>query len=330
MADMFTEITIQSVSAFIGGGAVAAVPPIVQSVRKRRGRHESHADDGGVQIFPGSSLEGVTIDNSRRIDNSRHVDRSRHTVDNRSIVINNIRESGGQTDAARGGVSDDSMWLIVVALIAAAALFANYYPIVSWFSLGAGVGFAVTATLGVIRAMRWRLWGAGAAIVLIEAVLAVVAVVWTWVAVFSAEHRGATLESLRAQMALDVAATPVAPGPLEWVHRHLIAPIVSFVEVAVSTGQMIFLISLFGAFVVSFMVMLLVWARLYDWYVYLGFLFGTGSRWAAKRAEQHMQLTAADLWMVLLMVAVAIFFASGVFVGLADAGAQTMPAPAGG
>lgn len=323
MADMFTEITIQSVSAFIGGGAVAAIPPIVQLVRRRRRRPDADADGGGVPVFIGSSLEGVTIDNSRRVDNSDH------RVDNRSIVINHIRESGGMKDAARGGVPDDSIWLIVVALIAAAALFANYYPIVSWFSLGVGVGFAVTAVLGVVRAMRWKLWGRGAAIVLIEAVLAIIAVLWTWVALFSSEHKGATLETLRAQMAVEVARSPITPGPLEWVQRHILAPVGAFVEIAFSTGQMIFLISLFGAFAVSLMVMLLVWARLYDWYVYLGFLFGAGSRWAAKRAEQHRQLTVADLWMILLMVAIAIFFASGVFVGLADAGMQP-PAPAGG
>lgn len=323
MADMFTEITIQSVSAFIGGGAVAAIPPIVQLVRRRRRRPDADADGGGVPVFIGSSLEGVTIDNSRRVDNSDH------RVDNRSIVINHIRESGGMKDAARGGVPDDSIWLIVVALIAAAALFANYYPIVSWFSLGVGVGFAVTAVLGVVRAVRWKLWGRGAAIVLIEAVLAIIAVIWTWVAVFSSEHKGATLETLRAQMAVEVARSPITPGPLEWVQRHILAPVGAFVEIAFSTGQMIFLISLFGAFAVSLMVMLLVWARLYDWYVYLGFLFGAGSRWAAKRAEQHRQLTVADLWMILLMVAIAIFFASGVFVGLADAGMQP-PAPAGG
>lgn len=323
MADIFTEITIQSVSAFIGGGAVAAIPPIVQLIRRRRGHDESGVDDGGVPIFTGSSFEGATI------DNSRHVDNSDRRIDNRSIVIKHIRESGGSKDAARGGVPDDSIWLIVIALIAAAALFANYYPIVSWFSLGVGVGFAVTAVLGVVRAVRSKLWGRGAAIVLIEAVLAIIAVVWTWVAVFSSEHKGATLETLRAQMAVEVARSPITPGPLEWVQRHILAPVGAFVEIAFSTGQMIFLISLFGAFVVSFMVMLLVWARLYDWYVYLGFLFGAGSRWAAKRAEQHRQLTVADLWMILLMVAIAIFFASGAFVGLADAGMQS-PAPAGG
>lgn len=328
MADMFTEITIQSISAFIGGGAVAVVPPIVQLIqRRRRGERDAAAAANGVVIFPGSSLEGVEIDNSLRVDNSRHVDRSRHVVDNRSTVINNIRESGGPKEAASGGLSTESMWLIVAGMVVAAALFANYYVIVSWFALGLGVGFAVTATLGVIRAVRWKLSDRGSALVLAEAALAVTAVIWTWVAVFTSEHRGSTLETLRAQMAVEVAQTPITPGLVEWIHRHLLAPVGAFVNVAIANGQAVFVISLFGAFVVSFLVMLLVWVRLFNWYVYLGFHFGFGSQRAAKRAQRHADLAVADLGIVLLLATIAVLFASGVVVSMADAG---VPAPAGG
>ncbi|MCI1019672.1 hypothetical protein HWD99_13660 [Microbacterium sp. C5A9] len=332
MADMFTEITIQSVSAFIGGGAVAAIPPIVQLVRRRRrGARDAASAADGVVIFPGSSLEDVEIDNSRHVDNRRYTDRSRHVVDNRSTVITNITESRGAAGTASGASSTESTWLIVFGMLVAAALFANYYVVVSWFALGLGVGFGLTATLGVIRALRWKLWDRRAAIVLAESALAVTAVIWTWVAVFSSEHDGSTLETLRAQMAVDVAQTPITPGPLEWPQRHLLVPIGAFVNVAIGSGQMIFLISLFGAFVLSFMVMLFVWVRLYNWYVYLGFLFGVGSEGAAKRAARHTQLTVADLGVVLIMAAIAIFFASGMFVGLADAGVQApVPVPTGG
>lgn len=327
MDDMMTEITIQSISAFIGGGAVAVVPPIVQLIRRRRRGERDAAAARGAVIFPGSSLEDVEIDNSRRVDNSRHVDRSRHVVDNRSTVINNIRESAGANDSASGGTSTESIWLMIAGAVVAAALFANYYMIVSWFALGLGVGFAVTATLGVIRAVRWRLWDRGSVLVLTEAVLAVTAVIWTWVAVFTSSHRGSTLEMLREQMAIEVAQTPIAPGPMEWVQRHLLAPIGAFVNVATANGQMVFVISLFGAFVVSCLVMLLVWVRLYDWYVYLGFHFGSGSERAAARAARHTGLRVADLWIILLPAAVAVLLASGAFVTMADAG---VPTPAGG
>lgn len=317
MADMMTEIAAQSVAALVGA-AVASIPPLIQLARRKKtgpqAKVSGDSDRGSSTIVAGESIKGdvnVSIDNSR-------------------LVISNMTHSAPQVmNKEPTSASDGAEWGAFVAVAAAAALFASYYVVLSWFVLGLAVGVVVTAGGGAVRARRWRLWDRSSTIVAIEVVLALGAAVGAWVAIFTAEHGGATLESLRARISADVAATPSQPGIGGWIAEIFIAPIVACVKITVPENQFIFVLSLFAAFLLSFGLLIIGWLRLYNWYTYMGFFFGKGSERAVKRALRHSELKASDLVWFFVLAGLVAAFAGGLLVMLADMNAPPIIAPAG-
>lgn len=316
MADIVADITVQSISAFIGGGAVAVVPSIVQLFRRRRAgariapaEASGSADRGASAIVVGGDLEGdvgVSIDNSR------------------SIVIHNMKESSPEGVPAADTSTNGTEWLAVAVMVVAAGLFASYYMVLSWFTLGAALGGLFTAISGGIRAWRIRLWDRGSTIIVIDVILTAVAVVWTWVAIFTSEHRGTTLEGLRTRIADEAALAPTQSGPVGWFISFVVSPLAAFIKIGVAENQLLFIVSLFGAFLLSLALLLLTWSRLYDWYSYVGFLYGTGNERAVSRAVRHLDLRATDSVVVAILATIVIMFASGVFVWLSSGSAPSL------
>ncbi|MFJ2370758.1 hypothetical protein [Microbacterium sp. NPDC087665] len=317
MTDMMTEIAVQSISALVGAG-VASIPPLIQLARTKKtlpqAKGAGSADRGSSAVVAGESINGdVTVS----IDNSR-------------VVISNMTNSAPKVMTEKApSASDGAEWGAFVAVAVAAALFASYYTVLSWFVLGVIAGVVVTSTVGAVRARRWRLWDRASAIVATEVILALAATVWAWIAIFTAEHAGASLESLRARIAADVAASPAQPGVGGWLAEVFIAPVATFFKIAIAENQFIFVLSLFAAFLFSFALMLIGWSRLYNWYTYMGFFLGKGSERAVKRALRHSELKASDLMVFMILAGLTAAFASGLLVVLADHSFTHPPLPAG-
>jgi len=302
MSDVLSDITVQSISAFIGGGAVAVIPPLVQLVSKRRRssdaagtKAQATAGPGAAAVAAGDSING---DVDVKIDNSR------------SIVIENIHESNPRATKTDAQGWSDTEWLVVAAVVIAIGLFASYYVILGWFTIGISVGLLATAVSGAVRAGRWRLWDGKALLIGVEVVLSGIAAIWAWTAIFTSEHGGVSLEDIRGTVATEIAANP-APEGIAGVVASILSPTLMLFKVSFANGHLLFVISLFVGFVFSLIMLLLSWSRVLDWYAYMGFLYGTGSERSARRASRHVQLKSADVFWFFFFAAVTVVFASG-------------------
>ncbi|MBQ3359124.1 MAG: hypothetical protein IJG47_09515 [Microbacterium sp.] len=327
MTDIATDITVQSISAFIGGGAVALVPALIQLSRRRAGERQGRTGEsptvgnGSVSVVV-ESMRGdsrIEIDNSRRIDNSRH-------------VINNMTVSSPQIVAEKAppaSMSNEAMWGLIFAVAAAAALFASYYELLSWFVWGLGAGAVIAAAAAIARAWRWRLWDKASTFVVVEMFVAFIATIWGWSAIRGARHGGESLDGIRQRIAADVAGAPVQEGVGGWVAQTILTPVFAFFKIALAENQFVFALSLFAGFLFSLLLLLLVWARLYNWHTYMGFFFGKSSERAVKRAMRHHELKGGDVAVFVVFGGLTVLFCSGFFVWFVDVSTQGSFAPAG-
>jgi len=244
------------------------------------------------------------------------------TVDNRrKFVINNVHNAFPQSQGAgKPGTSNDEAWGFVLLGALAVGLFATHFDVVLWFAIGAVIGLFTTAALGARRARQLRLWDKSKdALIVFEVVLTVIVTVWAWVSVLTSTHKGSSLEALRVRVEAGAAAMPLQSGGFQRWLGTVLNPIVAFFKVSSAEGQLVFAISLTFAVFISFMLLCVAWLRLNDWYSYMGFFFKEGNERAGKRATRYIERRFSDVWGFVILAALAVFFASGLFPQLMDA-----------
>ena len=304
MSDFLVQIVAGVISAVVG----ALLPVLIQHSRLRA---QTDSLGGVARATARSGRGGVAITATGDVAGDIHV----HQDIRRTLVIERVREVNRRVEASgESGNASDRAWGLGLLAALLIGVFATQFNIVFYFAIGAIVGIVITAILGAQRAGRLKLWDSKDAVILTEVVLAIGVTIWTWITVHRSTNGAVTLKSLRSRAHADAALVPIEPdGIAHWL-GVVLNPIVAFYKLAVAEGQLPFVVSLAFAALVSFLLLALAWSRLNDWYSFLGFWDGKGGERAGKRAARHIDLKGSDIWAVLLVSAVAIFFASGMFV----------------
>ncbi|QIK62923.1 hypothetical protein G7068_06705 [Leucobacter viscericola] len=302
MADFLSDLTVGSLSAFIGGGAVVLAPTLLKFLRTQKELGKDKRKTANARSGKGGVA--VAIQDSPNSDLDIHVDNSRQ------ITIKNITHSNSQVGANTSKSSGDDPWLIGIAGLVAVGAFAVYFDYVFWFTLGAVLGLLVAGSLAVIRAHSLRLWTRKDFLIAIEVSIALTATIWTWISIFTASHRGVTLDELRTRAAEMPSEFPTASGLAGWASEFF-SPVISFVKIAFDEDQLFFALTLTGACVLSSTLLVLAWVRLIDWYTFMGFRYGKGSERAAKKAWRYSQPKGANLIYFIIVGTFVILLASG-------------------
>lgn len=278
-----------------------SVPLRAQSkVNARNGR-------GGTQVIVAEKVDGdvhVAIDNSRE------------------IVVQNIAASRLATAQAKQSQSqsNETIWLLVAAAILTAGLFVSYHQFLFWLNVGIVLGLLGTLALGVVRASRHRLWNLQAFAIVFEVGLSLVATVWAWVGVATVTWRGSTVGSISERVNQAAMANEPTPSTLGVIVDAVLDPAAQLVMITFQDQTLTMVLTLMAAVVLAALALVMSWASLFDWLAFMGFVFGhADSKRLAKRAYRFEKRGWGRFWAHVIVCAMVIFFATGLFLVYQDA-----------
>jgi hypothetical protein len=208
----------------------------------------------------------------------------------------------------------------------ATGLFLSYHPILLWLTVGITIGLLVTLVMAVLRAARFRLWDGAAILLIIEVVLSLTAAAVAWVGVATLSWHGTTIGQLSDRVNAATAANQPAPDLMSAIFDAVLDPAIQLIKLGFQDQTLLLALTLMGAVLLSSLMLIWSWLGLFDWMAYTGFVYGqTTKKWLVKRAIRFENRSWGGFWAHLVLCAIVVLFATGLFLSFVDGGPMPVP-----